>query len=98
MKTPEIVEVDPRDLHLRPTQSADLYKLHTQIARYGANASGMPAPWVYRGSDGALVLYNGVTMATRIARLSPGTKIRMEVVGSLKRPVGQHPKVEGGIP
>jgi hypothetical protein len=45
----------------------------------------MRAPWVYRGSDGKLQLYNGVTRATRIAKPSPGTLIRVEVVGNLAR-------------
>ena len=80
MRYREIVEIDPRELRLRPTQSADPFKLQTQIARFGSNATGMPPPWVYRGADGVLVLYNGITRATRIARLSPGTRIRVEVV------------------
>ncbi len=99
MRQPEILDVDPGELHLRPSQvnGPDPYKLQTQIARFGASAAGMPPPWAYRGSDGALVLYNGVTRATRIARLAPGTRIRVEIVGELNRPVGQYPKV-GDIP
>jgi hypothetical protein len=66
MRRPEFLEVDPRTLHLRPTQAqaggADPFKLQTQIARFGASAQGMPPPWVYRGSDGALVLYNGMAL------------------------------------
>jgi hypothetical protein len=58
----------------------------------------MLPPWVYRGSDGALVLYNGVTRATRIAKLAPGTLIRVEVVGELKRPVGRYTKVRDTLP
>ena len=46
----------------------------------------------------ALVLYNGVTRATRIAKLAPGTSIRVEVVGELKRPVGHYPKVGDTLP
>lgn len=100
MRQPEILEVDPRELRLLPSQAsgADPFKLQTQIARFGASAAGMPKPWVYRGSDGALVLYNGVTRATRIARLAPGTSISVEVVGDLKRPVGHYPKVGDTLP
>jgi len=47
----------------------------------------MRAPWVYRGSDGKLQRYNGVTRATRIVKLSPGTLIRIEVVGNLAAPL-----------
>ncbi len=32
-----------------------------------------------------LVLYDGITRATRIAKLAPGTTIRVEVVGTLRR-------------
>ena len=69
-----------------------------QIARFGASTAGMPPPWVYRGSDGALVLYNGVTRATRVAKLASGTLIRVEVVGDLKRPVGHYPKIGDTLP
>jgi hypothetical protein len=100
MPRPEILDVDPRELHLRPSQAggADPYKLQAQIARFGASAVGMPPPWVYRGSDGGLVVYNGITRATRIARLAPGTTIRVEVVGEIKRPVGSYPKVGDTLP
>ena len=37
--------------------------------------TGMPPPWVYQGSDGELMLSNGVTRAYRIAKYSPGTLI-----------------------
>jgi len=33
---------------------------------------------VSRGTDGELVINNGVTRATRIAKLSPGTTVRVE--------------------
>jgi hypothetical protein len=45
----------------------------------------MPRLWVYEAADGVLVIYNGVTRATRIARLSPGTTVPVEVVGKLRR-------------
>jgi hypothetical protein len=100
MRQPEFVDVDPKDLHLLPSQSggADPFKLQTQIARFGAGTTGMPAPWVYRGTDGELVIYNGVTRATRIARLAPGIRIRVEVIGEIKRPVGQSPKIGDALP
>ncbi len=100
MRQPEFLDVDPRELHLRPAQAsgADPFKLQTQIARFGASTAGMPPPWVYRGSDGALVIFNGVTRATRVARLASGQLIRVEVVGELKRPVGQNPKLGDTLP
>lgn len=100
MRRPEILEIDPRTLHLLPSQAggADPFKLQTQIARFGGSSVGMPPPWVYRGSDGGLVLYNGVTRASRIAKLAPGSSIRVEVVGEIKRPVGRYPKVGDTLP
>lgn len=85
-----ILDVDPRTLHVPPSRmsGADPYKLLRQTARFGASSAGMPPPWVYRGADEALMLYNGVTRATRIAKLAPGASIRIEVVGTIRGPVG----------
>jgi len=95
-----ILEVDPRTLHLPPSRrfGADPYKLQRQIVRFGAGSVGMPPPWAYRGSDGALMLYNGVTRATRIAKLNPGVSIRIEVVGTVRGPVGQLPTIGETLP
>jgi hypothetical protein len=84
---PDFRDVDPRELRVPPSrlQGADPAKLQRQISRFGRSAAGMPAPWVYEASDGVLVVYNGVTRTTRIAKLSPGTLIRVEVVGKLRR-------------
>ncbi len=96
----QLLDVDPRSLHVPPSRlaGADPYKLHRQIARFGSGMGGMPAPWVFRGSDGELLLYNGVTRATRIAKLAPGTLIRVEVVGSLAAPVGHLPTIGDLLP
>jgi hypothetical protein len=48
---------------------------------------------VYEGSDGVLELVDGVTRATRIAKLAPGTKIMAEVLGVLRRPKAGSPRV-----
>jgi hypothetical protein len=40
---------------------------------------GFPPPWVSRGKDGELQIINGVTRATRIAKLLPGQTITVEV-------------------
>jgi hypothetical protein len=63
-----------------------------------ASTSGMPPPWVYRGWDGALMIYSGVTRATRVARLAPGTTITVEVVREAKVPPGHLPKIGDLIP
>ena len=96
----QLLDVDPRTLHVPPSRlsGADPFKLQRQIALYGSSTTGMPAPWVYRGSDGDFQLYNGVTRATRVAKLSPGALIRVEVVGSLAAPVGQLPTIGDLLP
>jgi hypothetical protein len=51
-----------------------------------------------RGSDGGLVISNGVTRSTRVAKLLPGTLIRVQVIGDLKTPVGHYPAVGDRLP
>jgi hypothetical protein len=88
-------DVDPRELRVptsRP-EGADLFKLQRQIGKYGAKSAGMPPIWVYEGSDGALVITNGVTRATRIAKLAPGQTVTVEVLGKVRRKVGHLPKI-----
>jgi hypothetical protein len=86
-------DVDPRELRLPSGRGADPFKLQRQVARFGASTAGMPPPWVYEASDGVLVVYNGVTRATRIAKLAPGTMIRVEVIGRLRRAYANEPRV-----
>lgn len=93
-------DADPRELRLPPSrrQGADPVKLHRQIALFGRSMSGMPPPWVYEGSDGVLMLYNGVTRATRIAKLVPGALIRVEVIGKLPKAFSGEPKIGDLLP
>lgn len=77
---------------------ADPLKLHRQIARFGSSTAGMPPPWVYEGTDGELVLFNGVTRATRMAKLSPGMHITVEVVGKIAAPFAGLPTIGDLIP
>jgi hypothetical protein len=96
---PDFRDVDPRELRVPPSRSqADPAKLHRQIARFGRSSAGMPPPWVNEASDGVLVVYNGITRATRIAKLSPGTLIRVEVVGKLRRPCAGYPTIGDMLP
>lgn len=97
---PEFHDVDPLDLHLPPSRSsgADPVKLHRQIARYGNSITAMPPVWVYRGSDDALMIFDGVTRATRIAKLCPGMTVRIEVVGDLPAKCGGLPTVGERLP
>lgn len=97
---PDLRDVDPRELRLpssRPN-GADPFKLQRQVARFGASAAGMPPPWVYEGSDGTLMLYNGVTRAVRMAKLAPGALIRVEVIGRIRRPFATSAKIGDLLP
>ena len=54
--------------------------------------------FVYEGSDGVLVLYNGVTRATRIAKLALGALNRVEVIGKLPKAFAAEPKIGDVLP
>ena len=92
----EFLDVDPRAPRLPGSRlgGADPYKLQQQIARFGSGQIGMPPPLVYRGSDGALMLIDGVTRATRIAKLAAGTTIRVGVIRTAKYRWGTSPILE----
>src|SRR5690349_4911401 len=95
MKPREFLQVDPALLHLPGSRrdGADPVKLQRQVAKHGTSLDGMPPPEVKRGSDGELVIYDGVTRATRAAKYQPGTPITVEVTGDLSGPAGGLPRV-----
>ncbi len=68
-------------------------KLQRQVADYGLSTEGMLPPEVLRGSDGELVLFDGVTRATRVAKFLPRITITVEVTGELPYRVGNLPTV-----
>jgi len=94
------LDVDPRKLHVPSSRlsGADPVKLQRQIVRHGTSIQGMPALEVYRGSDGELVIFDGVTRATRVAKQFPGQQVRVEVIDDLSTPVGHLPTVEDTLP
>lgn len=59
---------------------------------------GMPVLEVSRGHDGFQVINDGLTRATRIAKLAPGTLVRVEVIDELPFNVGKFPSVKDTIP
>ncbi len=91
----EFLQVDPASLHLPGSRrdGADPGKLRRQLARHGKSIAGMPPPEVKRGTDGGLVIFDGVTRATRVAKYLPGTLITVEVTGTLRAAVGGLPTV-----
>jgi hypothetical protein len=95
MAAREFLQVLPDSLHLPGSRQngADPAKLQRQFAKYGTSINGMPPLEVKRGSDGELVVYDGVTRATRVAKYLPGTPVTVEVTGQLSKPVGTLPTV-----
>jgi hypothetical protein len=60
---------------------------------HGLSIVGMPPLEVSRGIDGELVINDGVTRATRVAKYLPGELVTVEVTGRLPVAVGGLPKV-----
>ena len=53
---------------------------------------------VFRASDGELVIYDGVTRATRVAKLLPGQTVPVELIGDLASAGGPYPTVGDRLP
>jgi hypothetical protein len=82
---PDFRDVNPRELRV-------------PASRAGGSALGMPPIWVFECSDRVLLITNGVTRAYRMAKLSPGQLVRVEVIGRLRRPHGTDPKIGDLLP
>src|SRR5258708_4967412 len=92
----DIREVDPNNLRLPPSRAsgADPWKLHQQIGKFGSSKDGMPPIFVYEDPDGILEISDGVTRATRIAKLAPGETVPVVVIGQYKRTRANSPCVK----
>ncbi|HYV36921.1 MAG TPA: hypothetical protein VE988_14540 [Gemmataceae bacterium] len=98
---PEFIDVDPGELFLPPSrpQGADPGKLARQIAKHGKSLHGMPRLQLVRGKDGHLRINDGVTRATRAAKLRPGILVSAEVIQNLPNlNVTRMPKVKEALP
>jgi hypothetical protein len=98
---PEFIDVDPGELYLPPSrrQGADPGKFARQIAKHGNSLDGMPALQVVRGKDGHLRINDGVTRATRAAKLRRGALVPAEVIQEIPRlDVTRMPKVKDTLP
>src|SRR5579864_372461 len=93
--SPVIREVDPAELRLPPSRisAADPWKLQREIAQFGSSKFGMPPVFVYEDPNGALEIYDGVTRATRIAKLAPGQTVPVIVIGRYNRSRTSAPRV-----
>ena len=77
--------MDPGELHVPPSRlKADATKLARQIAKHGDLFDQMPPLQVVRGKDGHMRINDGVTRATRAAKLRPGVLVPAEVIQELK--------------
>src|SRR5947209_5863385 len=97
----ERFEVDPSTLRLPWSRrdGADPFKLARQIAKHGKSTDGMPPLEVVRGKGGLLRINNGVTRATRVAKLLPGQTVPVEVIEELpKADFSKNPTVEEKLP
>jgi hypothetical protein len=100
-RMPQFIDVDPGSLHLPPSlaQGADPGKLARQIAKHGKSLDGMPPLQLIRGKDGHLRINDGVTRATRAAKLRPGVLVTAEVIQDLPRlDVTRMPRVKDRLP
>jgi hypothetical protein len=79
-------------------EGADPAKLARQISRFGKSIEGMPPIEVYRDLDGRLIIINGVTRATRVAKLLPGTLVGIEVTGTYRARYPNLPTVRDKLP
>jgi hypothetical protein len=74
-------------------------QLARQIALHGDSLDGMPPLEVIRGKDGHLRLNDGVTRATRAAKLKPGELVTVEVIATYpKLDVTKTPRVGDALP
>lgn len=98
--SPRYLNVDPGSLRLPSTRlgGADPVKLQRQLNRHGLRTTGMPPIFVVRGSDGELMIVDGVTWATRVAKYIPGTLVPVEVTNDVPAALGHLPAVKDRLP
>lgn len=91
-----IQEVVPGELRLPSSRAggADPWKLHQQIRQFGASTVGMPPILVYQDADGVMEIIDGVTRATRIAKLAPDQPVPVIVIGRYRRSRANAPRVK----
>jgi hypothetical protein len=78
-------EVDPAILRISPSrpQGADPTRLQLRISQFGRSRDGMPPLELGLAIDGELVIMDGMTRATRIAKLVPGTTVPAKITEKL---------------
>ena len=78
----QILHVLPGELRLPHSRASGAVpsKLAVQIARFGASADGMPPVLVTLAADNEMMILDGATRATRIAKLAPGATNPVEIL------------------
>jgi hypothetical protein len=97
----KLIQVDPAELHVPPSrpQGADPAKLARQISKHGNSLDGMPPLELVRGKDGNLRINDGVTRATRAAKLRPGETVIAEIIQELPTlDMTKMPKIKDVLP
>lgn len=95
------LNVDPRLLRASPqrTGGADSFKLARQVARFGTAMAGMPAIEVWLCAGDELVIADGMTRATRVAKFFPGQPVRVVIVDRLPKYDARHlPRIRDLLP
>lgn len=64
-----------------------------QICELGSSVAGMPPMLVHEDPDGVLEVTDGVTRATRIAKLAAGETVPVVVIGRYRRSRADSPRV-----
>lgn len=100
MALPVYRDVDPRTLFLSTQRLTGVcpVKLHRQIVLYGSSVGGMPPLEVEEDPDGRLRIRDGMTWATRVAKLCPGMTVRVAIVEQLKRPIRNRTTIAEVLP
>ncbi len=96
---PQYRDVDPAELRTPPSRPvADPGKFARQLSRYGRSVAGMPPIQVLESTDGLLVISDGVTRATRAAKLLPGQPVRVVIIGTYGRNAVGRPTIRETMP
>jgi hypothetical protein len=96
-----IIQVDPGELHVPASriQGADPAKLAKQISKFGTAIVRMPPLELVKGKGGHFRINDGVTRATRVAKLLPGQTVPGIVIHDLpKLDVTRLPRIKDLLP
>lgn len=96
----EFLDVDPNTLRVPPSrpQGADPAKFWRQVSMFGKSVANMPTIVVWRCKDGLLMIGNGVTRATRVAKFLPGQTVRVEVTQDIPYNASRLPTIGDLLP